>query len=374
MTRQQIKSLFLYHGYNCTLEPDWKRGYQEVLSSGAEDRTVKTRVKGPKLLPYVMTFTPWNWLWLKWIMAVANSTDGATKTHTFTMRDAVASYKLEWARRHTTDHVFTIIGNAVKSATLSWTKATGEGAEGFLKVALTCVGQDETEGSSACAMSNLTKVPFQYRMCKFTIDDTEYKEVNNGEMTIDNGIDENDSRYCNSTYGELLGEVIPKTFRVTGRVNVNIKDSTDYDHWNAGTDIGTSITTGTATAGASTTLTDSGSGWTIDAYAGKNVEITAGTGKGQVRYIVSNTADTLTIAPAWTTNPSTDSVFKIVKVNTLLFDRDGTGNDQILFTFYDFYYIGAIPPTNLEGVTSVDLVWAARGFSRIVSRDDISQY
>ena len=288
-------------GLNCTIEPDWARGWQEKLTAGADNRNVQGRVKGPKTLPYTMNFVPVNWRWLKYLMAVAD-TGTTPKIHTFTERAAILSYNLEWAKRHTTPHVLTVVGNVVKSATISFQKATGEGTEGFMQVAMNCVGQDVSGGSSVSTITagNITKSPFQYRMVKWTLGGTEIKEVNNGEITIDNGIDENDSRYCNTSYDEKLGEPIPKTFRITGRMNVNIKDKTMFDHWDAGT-------------------------------------------------VVSGT-------------------------NTLLIDKDGTGNDQLLMTFAAFYVLGAVASTNLEGVTNVDVVYAADAFTSLVARDDITSY
>ena len=289
-------------GLNCTIEPDWGRGWQEILSAGADNRLVQGRVTGPKTLPYSMNLVPVNWRWLKYLMAVADADDAGVKTHTFTMRNSILSYNLEWAKRATTSHVLTVIGNVVKSATLSFQKATGDGTEGFLGVALTCVGQDVTAGSSVTTLSagNIIKDPFQYRMVKWTLEGSEIKEVNNGEITIDNGIDENDSRYCNTSYDDLLGEPIPKVFRITGRFNVNVKDSTYFDDWDAG------------------------------------VALTG--------------------------------------VNTLLIDKDGTGDDQALITFGDFYVLGAVASTNLEGVTNTDVIWACDGFTSIVVRDDITNY
>jgi len=288
-------------GLNCTIEPDWGRGWQEVLTAGADNRLVQSRVKGPKTLPYSMNFVPVNWRWLKYLLAVTDS--GTTpKIHTFAMRNTILSYRLEWAKRATTSQVYTVVGNVVKSATMSFQKATGEGTEGFLGVALTCVGQDVTDGSTVTTISagNITKAPFQYRMVKWTLEGTEIKEVNNGEITIDNGIEENDSRYCNSTYDEKLGEPIPKTFRITGRFNVNVKDSTYFDDWDGGVAL-----TGT---------------------------------------------------------------------NTLLIDKDGSGDDQLLITFGNFYVLGAVPSTNLEGVTNTDVVWACDGFTSVVARDNITTY
>ena len=289
-------------GVNVTIEADWARNYQEILTAGADNRNVQGRVKGPKTLPYTMNMTPVNWRWLKYIMAVVDADDGGVKTHTFTQRNSVLSYNLEWAKRHTTPHVLTTDGNVVKSAVMSFQKATGEGTEGWISLALACVGRDVTPSASVTTLAagNITKDPFQFRMVKWTFASSEVFEVNNGEITIDNGIDENDSRYCNSTYDELLGEPIPKTFRITGRFNVNIKDSTYFDAWDGGIPI-------------------------------------AGT-------------------------------------NTLLFDRDGTGDDQILFTFGDFYVFGGVANTTLEGVTTTDVVWAADAFASVVARDDITTY
>ena len=288
-------------GLNCTIEPDWGKGWQEVLTAGADDRLVQSRQPGPQTLPYSMNFIPVNWVWLKYLMGVTD-TGTTPKIHTFAMRNTVLSYNLEWAKRATTSHVLTVSGNVVKSATMTFQKATGEGTEGFINVALTCVGQDVAQGGTVTTITagNITKVPFQYRMVKWTLEGTEIKEVNNGEITIDTGVDENDSRYCNSSYSNLLGEPIPKTFRVTGRFNVNIKDSTYFDYWDAATAL-----TGT---------------------------------------------------------------------NTLLFDKDGTGDDQCLFIFSTFYVLGSVASTSLEGVTNVDVVWVANGFTSVVARDDIATY
>jgi len=289
-------------GVNCTVEPDWSRGWQEKLTAGADNRNVQGRVVGLKALPYTMNFTPVNWVFLKYIMAVANGDDGGVKTHTFTERNSILSYNLEWAKRHTTAHVITTTGNVIKSATISFSKATGEGTEGFLGVALSCVARDESQGSSVTTLvaGNITDEPYQYRTANFTLGGSEVFEVNNGEINIDNGIDENDSRYCNSTYDQLIGAPIPKTFRITGRMNINIKDKTFYDYF----------------------------------------------------------ADGVVIAGT----------------NTLLFDRDATGDDQLLITFGNFYIMGSVASTNLEGVTNVDVVWAADSFASIVARDDITTY
>lgn len=85
----------------------------------------------------------------------------------------------------------------------------------------------------------------------------------------------------------------------------------------------------TAPTGATgTTLTKTGAGWTVNTFAGQYVEImsctpaTAGV-VGQVRKIVSNTADTLTVTPAWDVNPTTACTFEISgEFTAAVSDRD----------------------------------------------------
>jgi len=82
---------------------------------------------------------------------------------------------------------------------------------------------------------------------------------------------------------------------------------------------------GTATSGAATTLTDTGKAWTVDAYANKVVEITGGTGAGQTKIILSNTATVLTVDSAWATNPDATSTYEIREdLHIALYDGGGT--------------------------------------------------
>lgn len=68
---------------------------------------------------------------------------------------------------------------------------------------------------------------------------------------------------------------------------------------------------GTATAGASTTITDSTKSWVVNRWTNYAVRILAGTGAGQIRPIASNTATALTVVGSWTTNPDNTSVYAI---------------------------------------------------------------
>lgn len=74
--------------------------------------------------------------------------------------------------------------------------------------------------------------------------------------------------------------------------------------------------TGTATAGAAGSLTDTAKlKQADDFWKGGQIEIIAGTGDTQRRLVTGNTQSTgvVTVSPNWTTNPSTDSVYRIVR-------------------------------------------------------------
>lgn len=83
-----------------------------------------------------------------------------------------------------------------------------------------------------------------------------------------------------------------------------------------------SFATGTATAGAAATLTNSGKNWTTNQWANYQIRITAGTGAGQIRTILSNTGTVITVSSNWTTQPDLTSQYSI------------EGNDDFI------YYMG----------------------------------
>jgi hypothetical protein len=68
---------------------------------------------------------------------------------------------------------------------------------------------------------------------------------------------------------------------------------------------------GTATGGSDTTLIHTGESWATNRWRSLTLKIVGGTGNGQERYIISNTADTLTVHEVWTTNPDVTSEYEI---------------------------------------------------------------
>lgn len=81
---------------------------------------------------------------------------------------------------------------------------------------------------------------------------------------------------------------------------------------------GAGFVNGTTTSATSATLADGAKTWPVDAWKNFQVRIVSGAGAGQIRAILSNSANTLTVA-AWTTTPNATSVYRI------------EGNDDYLY-------------------------------------------
>jgi hypothetical protein len=69
---------------------------------------------------------------------------------------------------------------------------------------------------------------------------------------------------------------------------------------------GTAITSATATV-----LTKTGAAWVVNAFTGNYVRIVGGTGAGQVRLILSNTATTITVSAAFSPVPDATSLIHV---------------------------------------------------------------
>jgi hypothetical protein len=76
-------------------------------------------------------------------------------------------------------------------------------------------------------------------------------------------------------------------------------------------EVGGSFLSGTATAGANRTLTDSSKNMTVDRYANYQIRITGGTGVGQRRRIQANGVDYFEVAKKWDINPDATSTYSI---------------------------------------------------------------
>jgi len=287
-------------GKNTTITPDFSKNWQEILGAGVDSRDIDSMEKGPESYRFTLTFNPTNWKFIRYCAhGTVSNTSTAPTVHTFTATDVVKSFTLEWAKRATTtDHVITLTGCIITSWTISFAKGAGA-KEGFVTVNAECLAKSAVAGSSTTTVAANTDDAFQFRMAKLTYAGAEVVEVNSGEITCENGIDEQDSRYCNSTLDQAIGEPIPKVRRYSCKFNINQKGDTYYDDWE----------------------------------------------------------DQVVV-------PST---------NTLALIRGSGPADDITFTFTSEYLQSATSPTNLEGVTNVDVVGIIKSVA-IVANDALTDY
>ena len=290
-------------GKNAQITPDFSKNWQEILSAGVNSRDIEDMEKGPESYRFTLTFNPVHWKILRYCAhgTVTNTDQTTYYTHTFTATDTVKSFTLEWAKRQSatgTDHVITLTGCVVTNMTLSFAKGLGA-TEGFVTVVAECLAKSAVAGASTTTVTAIpsTEHIYQFRMAKLTYNSGEVIEVNNGELTIDNGIDETDCRYCNSTLDQAIGEPIPKVRRYNARFNINQAGDTYYDDW-------------------------------------------------EDQVVVPGT-------------------------NTLEIIR--ATNDKVTFTFTDMYVQSAASPTNIEGITNVDVVATIANVD-IVAQDDHDDY
>jgi hypothetical protein len=106
-----------------------------------------------------------------------------------------------------------------------------------------------------------------------------------------------------NTWSSLTITGLPATWATDGKMIATPSFGDDGDELN--------FATGTATAGAASTLTNGAKAWTVNQWANYQIKITAGTGAGQIRTIASNTATVITVSAAWTTNPDATSQYHI---------------------------------------------------------------
>lgn len=220
-------------GLNTILTPNWNKNWMEILTAGNDNRYVENRVLGALALPFTLNFIITDFRFLKWLGYSSVDAGSDPYTHTLSLSNVIQSFKLEWALRHTTPIVFTLTGCFVMSGTINFTKATGEGNEGFLKANLNCYAQGYSIGSSVSSVSANSNDPFQWRHTKVTLDNLEKVRINNGEISIDNGINPEDFRYCNTTIDRSISEPVPSIHRINGRYNMTYFDDTEIDLWDS---------------------------------------------------------------------------------------------------------------------------------------------
>jgi hypothetical protein len=219
-------------GYNIIITPRFSQGFQEKLSAGLDTRTRSGQVKGPLSLEYDHVYYPANWSRLKYMFNIDSETGSSTYTHTLSIGNTQKSFTSEWAIRHSTSPIiFKLTGNVVTQLAIRWSKSSAEGNEGFITCSESIISQDFTTPSLQAGTFEATGEPFQYRHAKMTLASGEIIELNNGELTFVQGINASDSRYCSTSLDRTIGKPISTVFRISGRANVNLVDSTYADIW-----------------------------------------------------------------------------------------------------------------------------------------------
>jgi hypothetical protein len=116
---------------------------------------------------------------------------------------------------------------------------------------------------------------------------------------------------------------------------------------------------GTATSATASTLTDNTKTWIDDEWnadtnlvGGYMVHIFAGTGAGQVRAIIDNTATELTVSPNFDITPDTDSEYRIFK-NTYV-NETFTGDATDIYFTNQYPLLGDILSMSLDD-TDIDV-------------------
>ncbi|MCK4918754.1 MAG: LamG domain-containing protein, partial [Candidatus Pacebacteria bacterium] len=120
--------------------------------------------------------------------------------------------------------------------------------------------------------------------------------------------------------------------------------------------------TGTAESGGDNTLTDSDKTWSTDQWADGTITTTGGTGLGQSRTVLSNTATIITVSSNWTTNPDATTTYSLVQAPTWTSGKYGSaikfdgsndyvdvGNDSSLSFSNNFTLEAWIYPKNYDG-------------------------
>jgi hypothetical protein len=139
--------------------------------------------------------------------------------------------------------------------------------------------------------------------------------------------------------------------------------------------------TGTAQAGASTTITlDAGAVATDDIYNGASITITSGTGAGQTRIISDYVGSTkvATVSTSWTTTPDNTSVFSVTSQVDQYINVSPQGRLRITkfisatsveaITEFPFFNTTAVVSGSWELESGYEDVWStSRGWQRSVS-------
>ena len=337
-----------------------KQEFEPIQSVGVDDIGVDYEA-GVQDIQLNLRYVPQDWRLFVMAYGKADNVNDTTHySHSFNYKTAkdLESFSVQRVKNASTDIVDTFRGCKINGFNISWNTAGG-GTGKFVECSADILAKDwvESVSESTAETSPNVLAGLQSRQVVVTIDGTAYTACLSGNISFNNKL--SDGWYADASATNTRGETEPQERGITGTLVLNYTNDDIFDLWKAGTDVGTQQTTGTATAGSSTTLTDSGSGWSTNAYAGMMVRITGGAGKGQVRMILSNTSEVLTVSRAFSTTPTTTSTFEIVTATSVEFRRTATTDTCKIF-FDDFRMTSVPDDTNLDGFNVVTINFVAK--------------
>jgi len=118
------------------------------------------------------------------------------------------------------------------------------------------------------------------------------------------------------------------------------------------------VTGATATGPGQATLTDATQNWVPNAYVGNYVKIVSGPGQGQVRVVIANTANTLTLSQPWNAGnvPNAGSAYNLTDINNntlsmgaYVFTQSAKANGGQTFVICTQYADDIFNPANITG-------------------------
>lgn len=216
------------------MNPQHSNNWKPIQSAGRDSRNIETFQKGEKTVRFRLSWTVTDWEFLKYTTHGSTSTvdnaDG-TYTHTLTVSNTLNSFTLERSQRGNTNHVQTYSGCVfIGEITIRFNAEEGENV-GWVEAEADVLAQDVTPGTTETSLSPNSKTAFQFRHTKLTIEGSEIKKVNSGEIRLNNQINPRDSRYANNTLDRTIGDPIPTNTRFNMRANVVLEDGTYFTYW-----------------------------------------------------------------------------------------------------------------------------------------------
>ena len=223
-------------GVDYKVTPNFTQGFQEKLNTGQDVRTIAGKEAGPLGLQYDLEYSATNWRMLQYVFDVDSETGADPYTHTLSVGNTLKSFTSEWAMRHSSDpQIFKLVGNVINTFSIDFQKSSGEGNDGFVKCKASCIAQNYTTPDLQAGSFTTSEAPFQYRHLAVTLVSSAVIPINNGNLTFEQGITPNDSRYASTTLGRTIGTPIAQTFRISGRFNLNLYETTFLSLWELAT-------------------------------------------------------------------------------------------------------------------------------------------